>query len=265
MIHVGTAHYLDPRWIDVQRRYLERNTGEPHRLYASLDRVPSRESAKFDVALDHSDVDAGAREYLRIDAKLNLLAERILDDAEPGDEVVFMHGDTLPLPGWAPRTRELVAGHGLAAIRRDEIGEPIPHWSFCATTAELWRELDATWSRGERAWDFCGDVMTDTGGMLMDALEREGVDWHPILRTNAVDLNPLWFGVYGDLVYHHGAGFRTPMSKKDASTYRHLPIGIRNAIGVGKRVRNTALSRRLYRQASRDNRFYVALTRRDPL
>ena len=104
--------------------------------------------------------------------------------------------------------------------------------------------------------------MTDTGGMLMDALEREGVGWHPILRTNAVDPNPLWFGVYGDLVYHHGAGFRTPMSKRDAAGYRHLPIGIRNAIGVGKRIHNTVLSRRLYRRTVRDDDFYVALTGR---
>ena len=29
---------------------------------------------------------------------------------------------------------------------------------------------------------------------------------------NRFDLDPLWFRIYGDTVYHHGAGFRPPVS-----------------------------------------------------
>jgi hypothetical protein len=29
-----------------------------------------------------------------------------------------------------------------------------------------------------------------------------------VLRSNRVDLDPLFFGIYGDVIYHHGAGFR---------------------------------------------------------
>ena len=48
------------------------------------------------------------------------------------------------------------------------------------------------------------------GGNLLGLLEERGIDWYPLLRTNKVNPHPLQFGVYGDLVYHHGGGFRRP-------------------------------------------------------
>ncbi len=33
-----------------------------------------------------------------------------------------------------------------------------------------------------------------------------------MLRSNTVDIDPLWFGIYGDAVYHHGAGSRPMVS-----------------------------------------------------
>src|SRR5919198_425248 len=50
--------------------------------------------------------------------------------------------------------------------------------------------------------------VTDVGGNLLGLLEARGIEWYPLLRTNKVNPHPLQFGVYGDLVYHHGGGFR---------------------------------------------------------
>jgi hypothetical protein len=36
-----------------------------------------------------------------------------------------------------------------------------------------------------------------------------------LTRTNTVDLHPVWFAIYGDVVYHHGAGFRTGWTLDD--------------------------------------------------
>ena len=36
-----------------------------------------------------------------------------------------------------------------------------------------------------------------------------------MLRSNRRNLHPLWFGLYEDLIYHHGAGFRPPLSRAD--------------------------------------------------
>jgi hypothetical protein len=264
VIHVGTLHYRDSRWIDVQLAYLGRNTDAEARTYVSLEGVPAASARGFDVALEHDGVAEGRKAAFRIEAKLDRLTRRMVDDAGREDLIVVMHGDTLVLPGWLPAVRGMVDESRFCGIRRDEIGEPIPHWSFCATTAGLWNDLDATWAHGPRHWDFYGYVVTDTGAMLLEDLERNGVPWRPLLRSNAVDVHPLWFGIYGDVVYHHGAGFRTPVSRFDSSSYRHLPVGVRNAIGVGKRVRNTWLSRRMYRRARSDPDFYAALMKPRP-
>lgn len=50
---------------------------------------------------------------------------------------------------------------------------------------------------------------------MLGALEREKINWKPLLRSTQFDLHPLWFAIYGDVVYHHGAGFRPPISRID--------------------------------------------------
>jgi hypothetical protein len=259
LIHIGTAHYRDDRWLELQLRWIERNTGEPYRTYASLDGLKPRDGEPFDVALDHTGVGRGLGTAATIEAKLDLLTARMVEDAEAGDPIVIVHGDTLPLPDWTPAMRALLEQHGFAGVKREEIGEPIPHWSFCATTAGLWSSLGSDWSHGPVHWDFAGHWVTDTGATLLEALEREGVPWKPLLRSNVVNLHPLWFALYGDLVYHHGAGFRPPMSRLDSKPYRDKPIGVRNAIGLGKRIANTRLAHRMYRRAQRDEGFYLEL------
>ncbi len=263
MIHIGTVHYRDDRWIGVQRRYLDRFTSEPYRLYASLDGLEARHLAAFDHAVDHTDLAPEHHPGLRIERKLNVLCSEMAQRAAPEELLVVMHGDTLPVADWVAAVRPMVAEAELAAIRRDENGEPIPHWSFCTTTAGFWTEIEGNWDRGP-SWEFLGARVTDTGAKLMEVLRSRGVDWHPILRTNRVNLHPLWFGIYGDILYHHGAGFRAPMSRLDAGGYAHLPIGLRNLAGVRRRLVNTVRSRRMYRSVRSDEDFYRALMAAGP-
>ena len=55
--------------------------------------------------------------------------------------------------------------------------------------------------------------MSDSGGNLLRILERRDQAWTPLLRTNRIDLHPLWFGIYGGFLYHHGAGFRKAVAR----------------------------------------------------
>jgi hypothetical protein len=75
--------------------------------------------------------------------------------------------------------------------------------------------LHGDWSPGH-CWTAASNVpVTDVGGNLLRCLERNGAEWTPILRSNRVDLHPVFFGVYGDIVYHQGAGFRSGISRAD--------------------------------------------------
>jgi hypothetical protein len=262
VIHIGTLHYRDDRWIEVQLRYLKRHTREPYRVYASLDGIDERHRARFDYPVEHSDVAAEEKHRgVRIERKLNLLADEMVRQAQPDDLLVFMHGDAFPIAEWVGPARKMVTESSLAAIRSIENLAPIPHWSFCATAAEFWTEIEADWSRGPTgARDFHGKQIYDTGVKLGEALERRGVAWHPIPRTNRVNLHPVFFGIYGDVIYHHGAGFRTSMSQLDPTEYAHLPIPLRNIVGVRKRIANTVRSRQMFRRLRKDKDFYLSLT-----
>ena len=100
------------------------------------------------------------------------------------------------------------------AVRRDEnLGDPQPHPSFCATTVGFWRDIGGDWRGGE--WvNAAGMTVCDAGGKLLHTLEERGVDWMPLLRTNTLDLHPLWFAVYGHRIYHHGAGFQVTRAER---------------------------------------------------
>ena len=58
-----------------------------------------------------------------------------------------------------------------------------------------------------------GQTTTDVGAELLRELTERELPWRALTRLNTLDLQPLFFAVYGDqaagpVVYHHGAGFR---------------------------------------------------------
>jgi hypothetical protein len=201
MIHIATVHWEYDRWIDVQLSYFERNIDEPYRVYAWLDRGMMEHAPKFFYATD-----VPLKEHER---KLTLLGDLMAHAADPDDMLVFIDGDAFPITPMVPFLREQLDSYPLVAVRRDENnGDPQPHPSFCATTARFWLELPGDWRRGYKWKNRQGSRVTDVGGNMLGLLEEKGLDWYPLLRTNKVNPHPLQFGVYGDLIYHHGGGFR---------------------------------------------------------
>jgi hypothetical protein len=61
-------------------------------------------------------------------------------------------------------------------------------------------------------------MVTDVGATLWRRLDDAGEAWTPLLRTREDGHDSVLFGVYGDVVYHHGAGFRS--AKVRATTSR---------------------------------------------
>jgi hypothetical protein len=242
MIHVATVHHLSPRWIDLQLRYLAQNVSEPYQTWASLQGIDPRYHEHFDVVVPSAGRHAG---------KLNLLATRIADAASDDDLIVFIDGDAFPIADPLPTVRAALADTALVAIRRDEnLGDPQPHPSFCATTVKQWTAIGGDWSNGYAWRNSAGEEVSDVGGNLLYKLEQASVPWTPLLRTNRRNVHPLWFGIYGNVVYHHGAGFRGTTSRFDRA-------------GGGGRLRRYArqwskhrLSKRVFKQIETDPDFY---------
>ncbi len=96
----------------------------------------------------------------------------------------------------------------MAVRRAENLGDRQPHPCFCVTTVREWRELGGDWSYGYCWRDARGSLMSDVGANLLRKLELTNTPWVELLRSNRRNLDPLFFAVYGEVVYHHGAGFR---------------------------------------------------------
>jgi len=210
VIHVVTVHFMDDRWIGPQLRFLNRFLPPDRTITGCLNGIDPRWAPCFDVTVDlegeHAD-------------KLNALAAIVTSGgADPEDLLLFIDGDAFPI---APVGPDVLGDHPLAAVRRDEnLADRQPHPSFCLTTVGFWNDVGGDWSKGHTWETSTGSQVTDVGGNLLGILEERGICWRPLLRSNVVDLDPLYFGVYADLVYHHGAGFRIPKTRRMLATNR---------------------------------------------
>ena len=207
MIYVVTVHWRSPQWIVPQLDFLRRSISSPYRVFAVLNGIDDPDLWKqFDYAEDL----AGPH-----GTKLNALARLVTDQAQPSDVIVFLDSDAFPirpLDAWLDHT---LASHRLVAVQRQEnLGDLRPHPSFCATSIETWNRIGGDWSR--EAWTTpSGALLEDAGTRVLYGLEAAGIPWRPLTRSNTHNLHPLWFGVYGHYIYHHGAGSRPKWSVLD--------------------------------------------------
>lgn len=206
VLNIVTVHWRSPKWIDPQLGYLERNVDVPYRVFASLNGiVDPRRRERFHLAEDLEGTHA---------EKLNALAALVVEQSDPEDRLLFLDGDAFPVRPVGAWMDEMLRSHPLAAVRRDEnLGDRQPHPCFALTTCRFWQELGGDWREGGTWVNSAGETTTDVGGTLLHQLADGGHRWLPLGRTNTHNPDPLWFGVYAHRVYHHGAGFRPPVSR----------------------------------------------------
>lgn len=201
MLHVATVHYASPRWIEIQTSYLREHIPVPYRTWTSLEKIDPAYGVHFDRVIEQRGLHA---------AKLNHLAMEIGTEAADDDLLMFLDGDAFPIADPMPLIAEGLGRAPLLAVRRAEnVEEPQPHPCFCVTTVGTWRGLPGDWSAGPTWEGARGGRTSDVGANLMRRLELSDTDWVQVLRSNRRNLDPLYFAIYGDVVYHHGAGFRT--------------------------------------------------------
>lgn len=199
-INVATVHWKTPYFQDVQHRYTSSNLDD-HRIWAFTDRM--KEKRPQDDSMYHFHGDSGETNHL---VKLDMLAGLISDDSADDEAILFMDGDAWPIKPMQKFIKECLHKFPVGAVVRLENGERYPHPSFLFTTVGFWRDAGLSWKGGEvdgKSYDinFIGAV-----------LKKLGREWVRLKRTGGLADHPVFFSVYGDSVYHHGAGFRVPVS-----------------------------------------------------
>lgn len=269
MIHILTVHWKDPKWINIQLDYLTKYISSDYQVYAFLNEIPNKYESKFYYS-NTENITSHA-------IKLNILADMAsFNSTSKDDIIIFIDGDAFPVAPLMGYIEKKLAQSPLVAIQRKENnGDIQPHPCFCATTVNFWNEIKGDWKQGYQWKDKNGELVTDVGGNLLQKLESNKYCWEKILRSNRNDIHPLWFGVYNDLIYHHGAGFRSPLSREDAKIYRKLfnmtvPRSLREKLKKTKiiqQVRDKVINskelieieERIYEQIKTDYDFYKSL------
>jgi hypothetical protein len=200
MLHIATVHYGSPNWIEIQASYLREHISVPYQTWTSLERIDPSYSSYFDHVIEqggrHSD-------------KLNHLAIEISHEAADSDLLMFLDGDAFPIADPMPLITDALTKAPLLAVRRAEnAGDQQPHPCFCVTTVGAWGSLRGDWSKGHTWVNSAGETVSDVGANLLRQLELTKTPWVQVLRSNRIDLDPVFYAIYGDVVYHHGAAFR---------------------------------------------------------
>ncbi len=259
MIHIVTIHWKDDRWVDVQLNYLKKNITKPFKVYAFLNSLSGNHQSKFFYS--------STEDIKSHPIKLNLLADMaILNSTEDKDWLMFLDGDAFPIGDIVTFGNDKLGKYPLIAIQRKEnLGDIQPHPSFCLTTIKFWRDIEGDWKAGCNWQNLFGYPVSDVGGNLLSILNDRGIDWYPMIRSNRNNLHPLLFGIYENLIYHQGAGFRRPLSRIDEYNLniffrllRKLPDVIRKRIPIGDIVcrENKILSEKVYKFILKDPDFY---------
>lgn len=224
MLHIATVHFQSPRWIPIQVRELKRQLQVPFTTWTSLEGISPSYGRHFDRVVEQGGAHAD---------KLNHLAIEICAVAGEDDLIMFLDGDAFPIADPGPLIAAGLEEAPLLAVQRIENGgDPQPHPCFCVTSVGTWRSLPGDWTKGYTWKDANGKPRTDVGANLMRRLELTGTPWTPVLRSNRRNPHPLFFGVYGDAIYHHGAGFRSPVSRADTVGLRPIPDGRTPVVGA---------------------------------
>ncbi len=206
MIYILTIHWGSDRWIDIQWRFIHAHIVGEKKIFVSLSPDLAIYASRYDYALISSDPSHAG--------KLNKLAAKACLETSDDDILIFLDGDAFPVQPIDLFLSATLEAFPLAALQRRENYDIQPHPSFCFTKASFWNSLQGDWSRG--IWiNANGDAINDIGGKLLSSLNTIGVEWYKMKRTSSHKIHPVFFGVYENVVYHHGAGFREPLSRFD--------------------------------------------------
>lgn len=248
MIHIITVYWKSSFWASVQLKHLASNTSGPMKIWALSDedtKIENLAGIEVDITVIG---DGGIRSHAE---KLNLLANIVALTCQDDDIIIFLDADAFPIKPYEDFVRTKLSDYPLIAVRRDEEQEPIPHPCFCATTMGFWRQIGGDWRRGPEWVDRDGYKITDVGATLHRSLQSAEIDWLPLLRSNARNLHPQFFGLYEDFLYHHGAGSRKAVSRQEvkhvvhSSWFNALPGVLRARISSASRARIEKKNRQL--------------------
>ena len=221
MIHIITIHFKTPKWVDLQLKQIDKHTSD-YKVWTYCDGFgisPHKHKFHFceNFKQSRSVSKVGFKNHM---AKLNSLTQVVLRDVDTQDDdlLIWLDSDSFPVNNVNDYVSGKMSKYPLIAINRPENdGDVIPHPSFTSTSVSFWKRHKLNWNGIPE-----GKLGTlDPGGELYRYLLNKNIEWYKLLRTRLLTDHPVWFTIYDDLIYHHGAGSRGRCCRLDITNLKN--------------------------------------------
>ena len=229
MIHILTVHYVD-KWIDIQLENLSKYIKEPFRVYTVLGENYEKHKDKFYY------VEEGRDKHYNSLQKLH----KVLDDENPNenDIIIVLDSDAFPIKSLDDYLEDKLKDYEFLAINAPEHNyEPLPIQPFECFYAFRYNFF----SKYEFWFKFEPGIHSNWIDWMIDWFKNKSIEWYPLNRSSPlINLHPLYFGIYDDIIYHNWTGSRNPITRPDrkriANTNETVEMAIEKNIEIAKSV-----------------------------
>jgi len=217
MIHILTVHWKYDFFIETQLKYIKKNI-KNYKIWAAIDSIPHTKNfdQEFHFYCD-TKIQKTLNEMPFHASKLKYLFEKLIKDKNTKDDdvVVFMDNDAWPINPLNSFIEESLKQFQLGAVMRHEnAGDSQPHPCFCFTTVGFFKKNNLNWSYGN-VDNKNFPNRQDVGGFILQYFKKHNIKWKKLLRTSSLFPHDVLYGIYENLIYHHGAGSRAPITMQD--------------------------------------------------
>jgi len=238
VLHILTLH-LGDKWIDIQKRELARFISEPYKVYARLgDGVYPKENWKYKynnqkAKVENSKYNDGTISYDKHKHKfdgaisgaqhwtysMGKLLDYVLENHEvkPTDKIMLIDSDAFPIAPISDFLAEKLKEYPFVSAQ-----EPMHEWDrnpLYLIQHPMFMLFEAKHIIEDNLTDYLRDVVKDKNnnwwGGTTDWLTERGYDYYPLTRSNKIDLHPLYYAIYDEVIYHHWAGSRNMITRPD--------------------------------------------------
>lgn len=210
MIHIITVHFETEKWIDLQLMQIDKYISD-YKVWVycdGFDHLPHKD--KFYFCKQHTS--KRNEGYLNHMEKLNSLTNVVLNDKKTKDTdiLVWLDSDAFPIRDVNDYINEKLLKYPLIAVNRPEnAGDVIPHPSFTCTFVSFWKKHKLNWDGvPSDNGPLNKQGLHDPGGKIYKSLLEKNIEWYKLLRTHSLTKHKVFFTIYDDVIYHHGAGSR---------------------------------------------------------
>ena len=206
MLYILTIHYKD-KWVDIQKRELQKYLNEDYKVFTRLGENFEEHKDKFDGVIE------GQGHWTE---SMGLLLKLIKKEVKSDDKILLIDSDAFPISNQisyffeaALNEFEFVSCQEPKHEWDDEYKIPHPMFMLFRAKHILNNNLD------EYLSNIHIDLSGNWWGGAIHWIIKNKYSYFAMKRSNKINLHPLYFGVYNNLIYHHWAGSRKMITRRD--------------------------------------------------